>query len=165
MKENFKWDAKGVEVTEVVNVANGTQVITTILNDGEELEMPEFDEKVLMHNYKDTIILALKGRMGNCVKELVAAPKKAVRGEVSWSYITDKECVNTFNYLAYKAMKQAIKLAEEEKFDEFTALMWEQVLKGLSRVKKKWDIKPYPFDTLFGYAIDQFHIKQSTLEK
>ena len=53
------------------------------------------------------------------------------------------------------AEKVAIKLAEEEKFDEFTALMWCQTLKALAYTPKKWHRKPYTFGTLFGFVMEK----------
>ena len=162
-KETLIWTPEGVKVTTVNKVANGVQEITTTLDNGEALELPEPKEEEMLHLYKDTIILALKGRMAKCTKDLVSATKRDVRADKSWTYVDGKECVNTFNYPSYKAMQEAIKLAEEEKFGEFTALMWGQTLKGLAHVNKKWSKAPYPFDTLFGYVMEQFANKMHEL--
>lgn len=162
-KETFIWNAEGVKVTTVNKVANGIQEITTTLDNGEALQLPEPKEEEMLHLYKDTIILALNGRMARCVKDLVSATKRDIRTNNAWLYVDDKECVNTFNYHSYEAMQEAIKLAEKEKFDKFTALMWGQTLKGLAHVNKKWSKKPYPFDTLFGYVMEQFSIKMHEL--
>lgn len=164
-KKDFIWCDKFVQVTTTNKVANGVQEITTTLNEGEVLDLPEPSAEEMLHLYKDTIILALKGRMARCVKNLVDAPKRDVRTNTSWTYVDVKECVNTFNYPSYEAMREAVKLAKEEKFNEFTALMWCQTLKGLAHVQKKFSIKPYPFDTLFGYVLEQFNIKMFELYK
>lgn len=161
--ETLIWGTKSVKVTTVNKVANGIQEITTTLNDGEVLELPEPKEEEMLKLYKNTIIVALKGRMTNCAKELVESEKKDVRTTTSWTYVDSKECVNTFNYPSYQAMQEAVKLAENEEFDKFTALMWGQTLKGLAHLNKKWSIKPYPFDTLFGYVMEQFSIKMHEL--
>lgn len=162
-KETLIWTPESVKVTTVNKVANGVQEVTTTLDSGEALELPEPNDGEMLHLYKDTIILALKGRMAKCTKDLVSATRRDVRANTAWVYVDNKECVNTFNYLSYEAMQEAIKLAEEEKFNKFTALMWGQTLKGLAHVNKKWSKKPYPFDTLFGYVMEQFANKMHEL--
>ena len=155
-KETYIWSEDGVKVTSTTKVANGVQATTIRLDDGKDFETPEFSESEMLHLFKDTIILALKGRMNKCSRDLVNATERGKRKKNTWLYKTAKGCVNTFNHPSYVAMQQAIKLAENEEFNKFTAAMWNQTIKGLAHVNKKWDIKPYTFDSLFEYALQKY---------
>lgn len=162
-KRDLIWTNDFVKVSTVNKVANGIQETIITLDNGSDLELPKPSAEEMLHLYKDTIILALTGRMSNCVNELVNAEKKAVRAESSWIFLDSKECTHVFNYKSYEAMQEAVKLAKAERFSEFTANMWDQVVKGLSRVHKKYSIKPYPFDTMLDYAMNQYATKMHEL--
>ena len=141
----FSWTSEGVKVTTETEVANGVQRTEIILNSNGDYKPHEFDDTELLHLFKDDIIYALKERIDKCEHELVN----------SWDYRTKGDCDDTFELKSHQAMLDAIKLAEEEKFDEFTAHMWCQLEKALAYTPKKWHRKPYTFGTLFGFVMEK----------
>ena len=141
----FSWTSEGVKVTTETEVANGVQRTEIILNSNGDYKPHEFDDVELLHLFKDDIIYALKEYIDKCEHELVNAKERGKRKVDSWDYKTKSDCDDTFDYNSYKAMQEAIKLAEEEKFDEFTANMWWQTEMALAYVPKKWHRKPYTF--------------------
>ena len=151
----FSWTSEGVKVTTETEVANGVQRTEIILNSNGDYKPHEFDDVELLHLFKDDIIYALKEYIDKCEHELVNAKERGKRKVDSWDYKTKSDCDDTFDYNSYKAMQEAIKLAEEEKFDEFTANMWWQTEMALAYVPKKWHRKPYTFGTLFGFVMEK----------
>lgn len=151
----FSWTSEGVKVTTETAVANGVQRTEIILNSNGDYKPHEFDDIELLHLFKDDIIHALKERIDKCEHELVNAKERGERKVDSWDYRTKGDCDDTFELKSHQAMLDAIKLAEEEKFDEFTAHMWCQLEKSLAWVPKKWHRKPYTFGTLFGFVMEK----------
>lgn len=151
----FSWTPEGVKVTTETEVANGVQRTEIILNSSGEYVPHEFDDVELLHLFKEDIVYALKERIDKCEHELVNAKERGERKKDSWDYKTKGDCDDTFDYNSYKAMQEAIKLAEEEKFDEFTANMWWQTEMALAYIPKKWHHKPYTFSTLFEFVMEK----------
>lgn len=151
----FSWTSEGVKVTTETEVANGVQRTEIILNSNGDYKPHEFDDIELLRLFKDDIVHALKERIDKCEHELVNAKERGERKEDSWDYRTKGDCDDTFELKSHQAMLNAIKLAEEEKFDEFTAHMWCQLEKALAYAPKKWHRKPYTFGTLFGFVMEK----------
>ena len=162
----FSWTSEGVKVTTETEVANGVQRTEIILNSNGDYKPHEFDDVELLHLFKDDIIYALKERIDKCEHELVNAKERGERKEDSWDYRTKGDCDDTFELKSHQAMLDAIKLAEEEKFDEFTAHMWCQLEKALAYVPKKWHRKPYTFRTLLEFVMEKSrHAMQLLIEE
>lgn len=162
----FSWTSEGVKVITETEVANGVQRTEIILNSNGDYKPHEFDDVELLHLFKDDIIYALKEYIDKCEHELVNAKERSKRKVDSWDYKTKSDCDDTFDYNSYKAMQEAIKLAEEEKFDEFTANMWWQAEMALAYVPKKWHRKPYTFRTLLEFVMEKScHAMQLLIEE
>ena len=65
-------------------------------------------------------------------------------------YLNDIEIIQ-FNNNTYEAMLEAIQLTKEDKFNEFTALQWGQLLKALVWVKPT-NAGGYTFAQFFSYV-------------
>lgn len=143
----------------------GPQLVTDIATE-EVAKFPELNEEECLKVYKKTIIVALQNRLKACTEGLEKAVKYGSRDAHHIQYEKDNGTYYVFKVVAQEAMQQAIKLAEEEKWDEFTALMWGQTIKGLVWVKRLTH-KPYAFDHLFAVCLDRFSEKsvELTLKK
>lgn len=139
----------------------GPQLVTDFVSE-EVVKFPEFNEEECLKVYKKTIIVALQNRIKACTEGLEKAVKFGSRDSGHIEYEKDNGTYYVFKVEAQTAMEKAIKLAEEEKWDDFTALMWGQTIKGLVWVKRLTH-KPYAFDHLFAVCLDRFAEKSAEL--
>ena len=99
-----------------------------------KFEMPTEEE--ILNKFKDTIIFALDKRAKHCMKDLSDNTDRIISTNSSTiEYLREDGTYNAFNYPSYQAMLDAIELTNKNKFKEFTAAMWEQLVKSLYWVK------------------------------
>lgn len=131
---------------------NGIVIVKTLTVTGEP--MPEISEEKLLEAYKDTIIFALNKRAKHCIDDFQANTERLISNTcVSAAYKRPDGTFNTFNKPAYEAMLEAVQLAQDNKFEEFTALQWAQLLKALIWVKPT-NAGGYTFAQFFSYALE-----------
>lgn len=102
------------------------------------------------------MVVALKNRLAACrqsLKEAVCIGKDT--NDMSIQYKKANGAVYIYSKLAEQAMIEAIKLIEKDKFEDMTALMWGQLIKGLVWVKRLTH-KPYTYDHLFGLCLEMY---------
>lgn len=99
-----------------------------------KFEMPT--EADVLNTFKDTIVFALDKRVNHCMKDLSDNTDRIIGTNTSTiEYVREDGTYNAFNYPSYQIMLDAIELANKNKFNEFTAAMWEQLVKALYWVK------------------------------
>lgn len=129
---------------------NGIVIVKTLTVTGES--MPEVSEEKLLEAYKETILFALNKRVKHCMDDFQANTERLISNTcVSAAYKRVDGTFNVFNKPAYEAMLEAIQLAKEDKFNEFTALQWAQLLKALIWVKPT-NAGGYTFAQFFSYV-------------
>lgn len=135
---------------EIKFTENGIVIVKTLTVTGEP--MPEISEEKLLEAYKDTIIFALSKRAKHCMEDFQANTNDIrLNTCVSAGYVRADKTFNVFNKLAYDAMLEAIQLAKDNKFEEFTALQWSQLSKALYWVKQT-NAGGYTFAQLISYV-------------
>ena len=135
---------------EVKFTENGVVIVKTLTVTGEQ--MPEVSEEKLLEAYKETILFALNKRAKHCMDDFQANTDRLLSNtSVSATYKRADGTFNVFSKSSYEAMLEAIQLAEENKFDEFTALQWAQLLKALVWVKPT-NAGGYTFAQFFSYV-------------
>ena len=135
---------------EIKFTENGVVIVKTLTVTGEP--MPEVSEEKLLEAYKETILYALNKRAKHCMDDLQANTNDIrFKTCVSVGYVRADKTFNVFNNNTYEAMLEAIQLTKEDKFNEFTALQWGQLLKALVWVKPT-NAGGYTFAQFFSYV-------------
>lgn len=140
---------------------DGVVLVRTIQPTGKEL--PELSENDLLKAYKETITYALNKRIKHCMDDLQVNAERLLKNNSSQvTYERVDGTFNTFNKPAYEAMQEALELVKEDKYSEFTALQWGQLLKAIIWVNKN-NLGGFTFAQLYSYCLEMFSEKCAEL--
>ena len=146
---NNKEITKEVRFTE-----NGPVLVEKCQISDIKFEMPT--EYEIPTVFKDTIIFALNKRIQHCIKDLEENSDRMINYNTSSiEYVRKDGTYNCYNKITIVAMQEAVKLAENNNWEAFTANQWEQLAKSLYWVKPM-NKERFTFANLISYVLDKF---------
>lgn len=115
----------------------GPQLVSNLVVNEElanKFSVPE--REVVLKTFKNVMIQALEKRAAICFTRLTENVGRILKvSNKSIAYVSVDNAVNVYNDPSYDVMLKAVELIKEDKYDELTAHMWDQLAKALYWVK------------------------------